>query len=370
MDDNWKIREVMVNYLSSWGCRVDEAGSGREAFQKMKWKVKEEGSPYDICITDQLMPDIDGWQLASQVRTHDTLTQTALILMSLKAKGTEEAKMKLLGWFSAYINKPLRRRDLWDKCIQALFPDRAEPGELEELEELDRVDLSSRIEAEQNEQLQFQGTVIVAEDHPVNRKLFESILEKQGLNVVSVENGKDALDMAQKVNPGIIFMDCQMPVMNGYEATEQIREIGIHVPIIAVTANALKGEREKCLTCGMTDFLPKPFKQKDIRTLLIRWMGQQDKPEDLEELEELEELDSADAVELVESLEDDPDSSSFNGRNGRTGGSGTLWPSSISDRLWIRLWVILICLSRFLNPLRSKWTSTWARWKRIVSFRT
>ena len=140
VDDNWKIRNVLVQYLTLWGCRVDEAGSGREAFQKMKEKVREEGQPYDICITDQLMPDIDGWQLASQVRAHDTLTRTALILMSLKAKGTEEAKMKLLGWFSAYITKPIRKRDLWDKCIQAMFPEKAEAGELEELEELSRED--------------------------------------------------------------------------------------------------------------------------------------------------------------------------------------------------------------------------------------
>ena len=273
MDDNWKIRDVIVQYLSSWGCRVDEAGSGREAFEKMKWKVQDDGTPYDICITDQLMPDIDGWQLASQVRAHDTLKQTSLVLMSLKARGTEEAKMKLLGWFSAYITKPVRKRDLWDKCILALFPERSEPGELEELEELSTVVPDQHENDTAGSDIGFHGKVLIAEDHPVNRKLFETILQKQGLVTILAENGQEALEQAELEKPALIFMDCQMPVMNGYESTRQIRALGIDTPIIAVTANALKGEKDKCLECGMSDFLPKPFKNKDILPLLQKWLN-------------------------------------------------------------------------------------------------
>ena len=302
VDDNWKIREVMVNYLTGWGCRVDEAGSGREAFQKMKWKVKEEGRPYDICITDQLMPDIDGWQLASQVRAHDTLTQTALILMSLKGRGTEEAKMKLLGWFSAYVTKPVRKRDLWDKCLLSLFPDRAEPGELEELEELDRVDRQA-LPAHPMGDIPLRGKVLIAEDHPVNRKLFEAILRKKGVDVVLAENGKQALEAAESEHPDLIFMDCQMPVMNGYEATRQMRDLGIQTPIIAVTANALKGEKEKCLACGMTDFLPKPFKHRDLLPLLQKWLSSGDL-EDAGVLESVEELSEQAPPEELEQLEE------------------------------------------------------------------
>lgn len=272
VDDNWKVRDAVVHYLNSWGCRVDEAGSGREAFEKMKWKVKEEGRPYDICITDQLMPDVDGWQLASQVRSHEILSGTALVLMSLKAKGTEEAKMKLLGWFAAYINKPVRRRELWEKCIQALFPEQVEPEELEELEELDPLD-PALSQAPAPSSPPAGAKVLVAEDHPVNRKLFESILLKQGYRVILAEDGKDALEKAAREEPELIFMDCQMPVMNGYEAAEQIRARGIDVPIVAVTANALKGEREKCLNAGMSDFLPKPFKNKDLQPLLAKWLA-------------------------------------------------------------------------------------------------
>ncbi len=302
VDDNWKIRDVLVKYLTLWGCRVDEAGSGREAFQKMKEKVREDDRPYDICITDQLMPDIDGWQLASQVRAHDTLTRTALILMSLKAKGTEEAKMKLLGWFSAYITKPVRMRDLWEKCILAMFPEKSEAGELEELEELSRIDQIGDILASSSQILKFSGKVLIAEDHPVNRKLFESILKKQGLQVISAENGKKALELADLEQPDLIFMDCQMPVMNGYEASMKIRDAGIKTPIVAVTANALKGEKEKCLESGMTDFLPKPFKNRDIVPILKHWLSTET-PEEaengLEELDDVEELESLDEHDVT-----------------------------------------------------------------------
>ncbi len=313
VDDNWKIRNILVKYLTLWGCRVDEAGSGREAFQKMKDKVRQEDQPYDICITDQLMPDIDGWQLASQVRAHDTLTRTALILMSLKAKGTEEAKMKLLGWFSAYITKPIRKKDLWDKCILAMFPEKSEAGELEELEELSG-DRRRGIDDNQPARPKtWEGKVLIAEDHPVNRKLFEAILTKQGLQVILAENGKYAVEMAESENPDLIFMDCQMPVMNGYEATRKIREIGIHTPIVAVTANALKGEKEKCLESGMSDFLPKPFKNRDIQPLLDRWLAMEELDEagSLEELTEVEQELPDIPVELdrvPEDLSDDEDS--------------------------------------------------------------
>ena len=298
VDDNWKIRNILVRYLELWGCRVDEAGSGREAFQKMKEKVRQDDQPYDICITDQLMPDIDGWQLASQVRAHDTLTKTALILMSLKAKGTEEAKMKLLGWFSAYITKPIRKRDLWDKCILAMFPDKAEAGELEELEDISTRRRTGADDSRPTGPKTWDGKVLIAEDHPVNRKLFEAILTKQGLQVILAENGKSALEMAERENPDLIFMDCQMPVMNGYEATKKIREIGIKTPIVAVTANALKGEKEKCLESGMTDFLPKPFKNRDIQPILDRWL-------DMEVLEEAE--SSENFTELIQDIPELPE---------------------------------------------------------------
>ena len=297
VDDNQSIRESLTSYLESWGCVVDLAGGGREAISMMEGRAATEKPHYDLCICDQMMPEIDGWQLASEVRADSALADTKMILMSLKGRGTEEAKMKLLGWFSAYITKPVRKKDLWDKCILALFPEQAELGDLEELEDME--DLEDLDKAEEkarsgSEAGKKEGLILIAEDHPVNRKLFESILVKQGYSVILAENGQEALDMAKSESPDLIFMDCQMPVMNGYESTRQIREEGMKIPIIAVTANAMQGEQEKCFRAGMNDFLPKPFKNKDLLPVLKTWY----KPlgsSDVEDLEVLEESAEAEA---------------------------------------------------------------------------
>ena len=267
------VREPLRLYLENWGCRVDVADCGRQVIEDLKEKAASE-TPYSLCILDQMMPEMDGWQVASEIRSNDDLSSTSLILMSLKGgRGTEEAKMKLLGWFSAYITKPIRKKELWDKCLQALFPEKVEPADLEELEELEEIgeaepSSAGASSAKSTKPHHKEGRILIAEDHPVNRKLFESILLKHGYTVILAENGKEALEKAVSEKPDLVFMDCQMPVMNGYEATRLIREQGMKIPVIAVTANALRGEQEKCFKAGMNDFLPKPFKNKDLVPVL------------------------------------------------------------------------------------------------------
>ncbi|MDC7233422.1 MAG: response regulator, partial [Spirochaetales bacterium] len=292
VDDNLVIRDSLASYLKSWGCDVELAEGGKEAISCMQNKFDETTSLYDLVICDQMMPEVDGWQLASEVRASSDLSETKMILMSLKGRGTEEAKMKLLGWFSAYITKPVRKRDLWDKCILALFPEQADVGDLEELEELEDLEALEEPGTMEKKDVSQKsdkkdGLILIAEDHPVNRKLFESILVKQGYSVILAENGKEALEKAVSDSPDLIFMDCQMPVMNGYESTRLIREEGLKIPIIAVTANAMKGEQDKCFKAGMNDFLPKPFKNKDLQPVLKNWF----KPEVPGEIEDLEVLE-------------------------------------------------------------------------------
>ncbi|MDC7241747.1 MAG: response regulator, partial [Spirochaetales bacterium] len=289
VDDNADIRLSLKLYLENWGCSVTEAGGGKQAMGILKEMAEKAKKNYDLCISDQMMPDMDGWQLASEVRANPDLADTKMILMSLKGRGTEEAKMKLLGWFSAYITKPVRKKDLWDKCMIALYPERSELGDLEELEELDNLEELDKAGNSAKTFDKKDGLILIAEDHPVNRKLFESILVKQGYNVILAENGREALEMAVQKQPDLIFMDCQMPVMNGYESTRLMREKGLKIPIIAVTANAMRGEQEKCFKAGMNDFLPKPFKNRDLQPVLKNWY----KPagaEDIEDLDVLEDL--------------------------------------------------------------------------------
>ena len=180
--------------------------------------------------------------------------------MSPAGSSAEEAKMKLLGWFEGYITKPLKRRTLASTLNRAL-------SNAEELEPLGDGDVAGG-----SEFIGMNRTVLVAEDHEVNQRLFQTILQNLGFQVRLASNGKEAI-AAMDSTVQLVFMDVQMPEMNGYEATEGIRSAGFKVPIIAVTASAVKGEREAALEIGMSDFLTKPFKKRDLEPILNTWLA-------------------------------------------------------------------------------------------------
>ncbi len=190
-----------------------------------------------------------------------------MILMSMKGGvGAVEAKMKLLGWFDSYLTKPIRQSDLSASVFRLLSSDM----DLEEAEDLEEVESVG-----EDEMLTPAAgfRILIAEDHEVNRKLLQTILEKNGHQVLQAPNGKVAYEVVAREKPDLVFMDCQMPVMNGYESTERIRKGGYEAPIIAVTASAQAEEREKCLNCGMSDLVTKPFKQADILMMIERYLG-------------------------------------------------------------------------------------------------
>lgn len=186
--------------------------------------------------------------------------------------------MKLLGWFDGYLAKPVKKQRLFEVLDRAL----TNSGELETVEELEPADEegpaeSAVIENPRRQSLsegdRQKGRVLVAEDHEVNQRLFKTILENIGFLVDVAANGKLAVEAAEKTNYDIIFMDVQMPEMNGYEATERIRATGVETPIVAVTASAIKSELDRCRTVGMSDVLTKPFKKRDLLPVLDKWLG-------------------------------------------------------------------------------------------------
>ncbi len=264
VDDNSTAREILSLYLSELGCTVIEATDGNKALEILK-KSCGSKTPFSSCIIDQIMPGMDGWYMASEINSlreqdgFESLKDLKLYLVSPAGRSADEAKMKLLNWFSGYLNKPLKKNQLY-----SVFAGMQKTDDTEDVAELlpveDEAELG-RIKA------------LVAEDHEVNQQLFKSILQNLGCEVVLASNGIEAVQQALDTVPDIIFMDCQMPEMNGYEATEEIRKKGSRVPIIAVTASAIKGERDKCFACGMTDFLTKPFKKKDLQPVLMKWKG-------------------------------------------------------------------------------------------------
>lgn len=283
VDDNKYINDMLSALLREWGFAVTQTGRARDALSELMVNSTA-GTPYDICFVDQILPGMDGWQMGSEVHANGHINQTAMVLMTLKGKGAEESKMKLLGWFQGYLMKPVKKKDL-HMLIEDLFreypafydPFVSEIPEWEDAEEV--LELEEIIDDEEPEELLpledefFQKTILVVEDHLVNQKLFTAILKKEGHDVVVAADGKEALYQVERFDPDLIFMDCQMPVMNGYDSTREIRNMGYKTPIVAVTASAVKGERERCLDSGMNDVITKPFKKQDIADAIDKWMN-------------------------------------------------------------------------------------------------
>jgi CheY-like chemotaxis protein/HPt (histidine-containing phosphotransfer) domain-containing protein len=291
VDDNQTIRHLLVNYLREWGFYVEEAENGPDALSILR-ESKGTGREFDICLVDLLMPGMDGWQFASEVNSDEQLEETRLFLMSPTGKSGEEAKMKLLRWFEGYLSKPLKKAKLFQTLVRA-FSEEGE--EVEELAAEDEpVELVEEITG---------GIVLVAEDHEVNQQLFKTILENLGHEVHLAANGSEAVQAVKTQAYNIIFMDVQMPEMNGYEATEEIRRLGVKTPIVAVTASALKGEEAKSLEAGMDDFLVKPFKKKDLVPVMEKWMSAEKPPETPEAAAPAESAEPSESAAPAESTE-------------------------------------------------------------------
>ncbi len=260
VDDNVEIRGFLKNYLESAGCTVFEVSDGNAAITFLKDRSGS-SDQVDLCLIDLILPGMDGWQIASEIHSDSTISNVKRILLSPTGKSADEAKMKLLNWFDGYLHKPIKKR-VFFKEIRKVLGDSEEILDeilpVEDVEELFEEVVSAKI--------------LVAEDHKVNQILFKTILENIGHNVDIANNGLEAVEAVKLKSYDIIFMDVQMPEMNGYEATVAIRKLGSKTPIIAVTASAIKGEKEKCISVGMSDFLTKPFKKRDLVPVLEKWL--------------------------------------------------------------------------------------------------
>jgi PAS domain S-box-containing protein len=273
VDDNASARQVLGIYLEGWGCRVEETENGERALSWMR-RSASDGDPYSLVLVDLRMPGIDGWQLASEVISDTLLNGTKMILLTPEGLGSGEAKMKLLRWFNGYLTKPVKRAELLTEVFRVLTreyePELAELESAEELEGIGEVEeiLSTAAEIEEP-----QGAgILVVEDHEVNQQLFKTILEKLGHRVFLAGDGLEAVEAAGQAEFDLIFMDIQMPNMNGYDATRKLREMGVQTPIIAVTASALQEEQKKAIAAGMNHCLTKPFKKKDLVPVLRQWL--------------------------------------------------------------------------------------------------
>jgi signal transduction histidine kinase/CheY-like chemotaxis protein len=272
VDDNAVNRRILHEQVTGWGLRNGGFASGSEALACLR-EAREVGDAYDIAITDYQMPDMDGVMLARLIKADPSLEGTLLVMLSSIAFGSEGGRLEEAG-FAAHLVKPVRPSQLMDAMATAWARRQRGVGGLVTRQMLTRA-RRSEDGAEPLEGPRVEARVLVAEDHPVNQMVAQQMLEHLGCRVDVVANGREALSLLAMVDYDIIFMDCQMPEMDGYEATAAIRRLEGskgRIPIVAMTANAMHGDRERCLAAGMDDYVPKPVVQGCLRAALVRWL--------------------------------------------------------------------------------------------------
>ena len=263
VDDSNLVRKSLAHQLNSIGLQnIQTSSNGEEAFLKMQY-AEQLGNPFEIVFIDMIMPVVEGWHLASKIKNSPLLEKTKLYMLVPEGQMGREAKMKLLDWFAGYLYKPIRREKL-----DALLIDTN--GEIPSAKMLDVIEENKNLD-KKNELI--KGIkILVAEDHHVNREILVKFLKKFGATIFQAENGMQALNMISK-NPEIqiIFMDIQMPVLNGTEATRILRQKKYTGIIIACTANNDSSTFEKYKDIGINDILVKPFKREKVLELLDKW---------------------------------------------------------------------------------------------------
>jgi PAS domain S-box-containing protein len=262
VDDNATNRQILKQELGYWGMRVSAVESGAKGLTLLR-EAAASGSPYDLAILDMKMPEMDGLSVARAIKKDAALATVKLVLLTSFGQRGHGAEASRIG-VSAYLTKPVDDADLYDCLVEVL----GTPGPQHKQHLVTRHSLREA-------RSPLSARVLVAEDNEVNQKVAVRILEKLGYRVEVADNGKDALDACARTSYDAVLMDGQMPEMDGYEATRRIREregTGRRTPIIAMTASAMKGDREKCLEAGMDDYVSKPVTPEQVEAALRRWI--------------------------------------------------------------------------------------------------
>ena len=252
VDDNITSRRILEEVLLSWRMKPATASSAAAAFTMLK-EGHASGEPFGLVLLDCMMPETDGFGLADQIQKDDAIARTTLIMFSSSSHGSVAARCREMG-LAGYLTKPVKQSELFDVIASAL-------GDQTKLVEgpAEPVEPVAPSPA-------YKLRVLLAEDNPVNQRLVVRLMEKRGHMVVVTGNGKEALAALEDGQFDVVLMDVQMPELGGLEAAAIIRErertTGAHMPIVAMTAHALKGDRERCLEGGMDAYVSKPIEAR------------------------------------------------------------------------------------------------------------
>ncbi len=267
--------DILQRRVMKWGMLPTIANNGREALE-LAMEQAASGKPFDLAIFDYQMPDLDGHELCAKFKASPILESIPIIMLSSVDQSVQGAQVRKLG-FAGTLLKPIRTYTLHQMIGDTLREDTSNKH---------ITDQSLGNQLEENSETKksiFDGKkILVVEDNVINQLVITGMLEKYGFEIEIADNGQSGVEAFQASRPDLILMDVSMPVMNGLDATAKIRshehtvDDG-HCPIIALTANAMSSDREKCLLAGMDDFLTKPVLLEDLGTMLEKWLAQGDK---------------------------------------------------------------------------------------------
>ncbi|HAY28205.1 MAG TPA: response regulator [Candidatus Accumulibacter phosphatis] len=265
VDDNATNREILANQLAGWRMLHSAAVDAHDALQQLATTT----SAFDLAILDLHMPAMDGFELADAIRGDPRWADLPLLMLSSVSVGAGE-RVHQRAMLDCYLTKPVRQSDLYDAIATTVA--RRPPAE--------RPMPAAATPAVVAGKPRLAGHVLVAEDNPVNQEVAAAMLESLGLSYHLAENGRIALERVLNERFDLVLMDCQMPEMDGFETTSRIRDgqrsgaLPQRLPIVALTANAVAGDRERCLAAGMDDYLSKPFGREQLAAILQRWLAQ------------------------------------------------------------------------------------------------
>jgi CheY-like chemotaxis protein/HPt (histidine-containing phosphotransfer) domain-containing protein len=290
-----------MEQLKVWNCRFDEAENASEALNKLRQACREE-EPFQVALLDYQMPEMDGVHLARQIKEDEQLAATRLLLLTSVPRRGDAARMMRAG-FEAYLTKPIKQSHLYD----ALALVAGHKKEEQQPKAREKIITRHTI----NEVRRSKLRILLAEDNVVNQKVACRMLEKLGYRCDVAANGQEAVQALTNIPYHLIFMDCQMPEMDGYEATQKIRQMEQeqeeHTVIVAMTANAMPEDREKCLRAGMDDYISKPIKLDLLCQILDKYMGNRLSPGSKLERETKKSEGPIDLERLSQAAGEDPE---------------------------------------------------------------
>ena len=263
VDDNNTNRVIMTKSVQNFGCEVVEVVDGREALEALRAE-KAKSNPFDLVLLDMQMPDLDGEDTLRLIKEDPEIQDTVVVILTSMGYRGDAARLQEMGC-AGYLVKPVKMKQLYE-ALQTLFVEKSTGNLVEKKSIITQHSLT--------EQMRQKVRILLVEDNLVNQKLGLAIMQKAGYPVDLARNGAEAVQAVKFKKYNLIFMDVQMPEMDGLEATRQIRKYeteGFHTPIIAMTAHAMKGDKERCLEAGMDDYLSKPLEAKAVLKKIEQW---------------------------------------------------------------------------------------------------